>query len=1035
MIRRPPRSTLFPYTRSSDLSSDPSAPFLLGFARELTSANVELLPPNGTLAEQRAINFHHNPTGATVLTPYGWPAKAYPSFKPDGSLGQFLVNGQSPKPGAPFADPCQPGSPQRDYRAAYIQFDMTVNRAGWHDRQARITVLEQDVSPTLNGTRPPEPFFFRANSRDCVVFKATNLIPHVLNLDDFQIFTPTDIIGQHIHLVKFDVTSSDGAANGWNYEDGSFSPGEVQERTHANNVFQQSIGGSQILTPRIHPVFGAGPDKDQNGVGDWVGAQTTTQRWWADPLVDRAGNDRTIRTVFTHDHFGPSSHQHHGLYGALVVEPTDSIWQAKDGSPLGGRSDGGPTSYVANIIWDNPNELSGDQSASYREFNLAFADFAIVYTLDLKPVNPPARNEVGLPDIVLPKPIPGPEAISAADPGTSLLNYRNEPIPLRIGANNGSGQFVQKTGPAGDVANVFRTDIHGDPFTPILEAYEGDRVHIRLIQGAQEEQHSFSVHGMKWLHEPSVPNSGYTNAQAIGISEHFESELPPIPPVGGTTANRADFLYGSLNTDTLWNGMWGFLRQHRGVVPGLQPLPYNLTGQVASNDPRFRTDVCPPGAREWFYDVEAWLAKDLVGPNGIPYNNKFELRDPAGIVFVMAPDVPYIQSGERRIEPLVMRAGAGDCINLSLRNRLPEVMPDYDGWNFMPMLIPGFNLNQIRPSNQVSLHPQLIDYDVRTSDGANIGINDVQTVGPGGVKIYRWYAGRNSLDPAGPITPQPVEYGTVNLTDYGDIMKHGSHGAVAMFIIEPQGSFWASPGQTYTEATIFSSTFQTLFREFVTLYQDDVKMVGRGNVPVRNYIGDEDPEDSGMKAFNYRTEPLWARLGFLNQMIGTGPRPPGFTAMEEQVGNVDLRNVLSSLEPNKGCIADPYAADPYGPDPGLPCGDPAIPVFSIQKGTRVRFRVGQPTGHPRQHAFTIHGHNWVHEPWVANSTAIFRPGVNPEPPSMTIGTQGGHSARRHWNIVLPSAGGAFSRPGDYLFRTQESYQFTDGLWGIFRVTP
>ena len=45
--------------------------------------------------------------------------------------------------------------------------------------------------------------------------------------------TPTDIIGQHIHLVKFDVTSSDGSGNGFNYEDGTFSPDEVIERIHA----------------------------------------------------------------------------------------------------------------------------------------------------------------------------------------------------------------------------------------------------------------------------------------------------------------------------------------------------------------------------------------------------------------------------------------------------------------------------------------------------------------------------------------------------------------------------------------------------------------------------------------------------------------------------------------------------------------------------------------------------------------------------------------------------------------------------------
>jgi len=101
----------------------------------------------------------------------------------------------------------------------------------------------------------------------------------------------------------------------------------------------------------------------------------------------------------------------------------------------------------------------------------------------------------------------------------------------------------------------------------------------------------------------------------------------------------------------------------------------------------------------------------------------------------------------------------------------------------------------------------------------------------------------------------------------------------------------------------------------------------------------------------------------------------------------------------------------------------------------VRFRVVQPTGHARQHAFTIHGHAWFHEAWVNNSTVLWRPGVDPEPDSMNIGSQGGHTARRHWNIILPSAGGGFRQSGDYLIRTQESYQFTSGMWGIFRVTP
>ncbi|MGH9822514.1 MAG: hypothetical protein ACREDR_04590, partial [Blastocatellia bacterium] len=239
-----------------------SQPWITSFARKLVSANIQLLNEAGTTDEQTAMKFHAGqmpPPGTKavpVTTKYNWPAIGYQSFDSAGHQGLFLVNGRGPQHGAPYADPCPDnfvdgnGSRRpvttKEWDVAYIQFDMTINSSGWHDRQARITVADDDVNATLNGTRPPEPFFFRADSGQCIVFNATNLMPSNLNLDDFQIFTPTDTIGQHIHLVKFDVTSSDGAANGWNYEDGTFSPEEVRERIAANNAFQNSIHGHQI---------------------------------------------------------------------------------------------------------------------------------------------------------------------------------------------------------------------------------------------------------------------------------------------------------------------------------------------------------------------------------------------------------------------------------------------------------------------------------------------------------------------------------------------------------------------------------------------------------------------------------------------------------------------------------------------------------------------------------------------------------------------------------------------------------------------
>lgn len=43
-----------------------------------------------------------------------------------------------------------------------------------------------------------------------------DLLPEYLEAILFQLRTRTDIVGHHVHLVKFDTITSDGAANGWN---------------------------------------------------------------------------------------------------------------------------------------------------------------------------------------------------------------------------------------------------------------------------------------------------------------------------------------------------------------------------------------------------------------------------------------------------------------------------------------------------------------------------------------------------------------------------------------------------------------------------------------------------------------------------------------------------------------------------------------------------------------------------------------------------------------------------------------------------
>jgi len=1008
----------------------------LDFSKEILVADAKAVPENGTPDEIAAMNFHAQ--------------KQVASYTPDGTAANYKLNGLPAKPGAPYADPCRDdagnaiGRP-RTYKAAAIQLDLKLNKAGWHYPQSRMLALWDDVAPTLNGTRPPEPLFFRANTNDCLTFYHTNLTPHVYELDDFQVRTPTDIMGQHIHLVKFDVTSSDGAGNGWNYEDGTFAPGEVLERIAAINAG----GGLKAfnsttrtqLTAKAHPFFGT------------LGAQTTVQRWFADPTLNLAGKDRTLGTVFSHDHFGPSTHQQNGLYSGLVTEPENSIWKHNEtGQPLGGRFDGGPTTWQAVIQTANTAD-------SYREFLLEFADYTLAYKAGggvngagapvpdpENVINPPVRDEAALP-INIQKaaqcpggvPLPCPEAVSAADPGTMVVNYRNEPVALRA---QDPSTNTQAAGDAGDLSNVYRSDVTrannalnqqpgfypaltgglqgGDPFTPLLRAYEADKVQIRVLVGAHEESHNFSVHGQKWLYERSDPNSGYRNSQAMGISEHFEFELPGIAAIKGSTP-FVDYLYkpGS-SVDNQWNGTWGLLRAYRGAVslqPDLQPLSNNLTGRAkaADNNKDFN-GTCPVAAPSRKFSVTAVAAQNALPGGTLVYNSRTnqggKLHDPTAILYVRTNDIDAATGKLKAgvpVEPLVLRANAGDCIEMTLFNNLPANLQDLPGWNTLPMIVDGFNANQVKPSNQVGLHPQLVAYDVVSSDGANVGFNVVgnpesytpdgrQTAKPGESVKYKWYAGDIRMNGTIKVAT-PIEFGATNLIS-SDPIKHSNKGAIGSLIVEPQGATWIEDATSRAQATV-TKTDGSSFREFVLQFQTDINM-RRGDLQgdaaaVPNVAGEEDAEDSGQKALNYRSEPMWKRLGY-------EPDLP-----LEQTRAFDFTNSLSNAQVG---------------------GDPVTPVFTAKAGTPVRFRVLNANGHARNNVFQVHGHIWQQEPYINNSTQI---GSNPL--SEWKGAQQGHGASNHMDAVLENgAGGARRITGDYLFRTQSSFQFDNGLWGIFRVT-
>ncbi|MCF6250551.1 MAG: hypothetical protein L3J75_04660 [Methylococcaceae bacterium] len=1087
------------------------------FSIEMEQIQVKLLPADGTKLEQIAMDFHQQGK-IDSTTPQGKPA-------------ELKVNGSEPKAGAPFSDPCQGwtfesetfGDRTRQYHVSAIQTDMVVNKAGWHDPQARINVLDEDVDEYEHKrVEHAVPFFFRANSGDCIEFYHTNRTHHNLELDDFQVKTPTDIIGQHIHLVKFDVTASDGSGNGFNYEDGTFSRGAIVERIKAAKGRTFNENDSVTLHQPATDEF-----------------QTTIQRWYVDPLLaktskckklagqnkagwknDPACYDRTIRTVFTHDHFAPSSIQQHGFYSALLVEPRYAEMQHPDGTNMdaenkytkckpGQQPDGTFKSCAVGtqamvIINDDGSEYEGEKN--YREFALAVADFALLYDNNK---NAEPKGLKGYQQLSANKqqtfaqlnenlkhwqsqhghpvdPPKLPEAISKNHHNPYLVNYKHEPLPLRIGCNNykNESEFCtsqsvkqQRSGDEGDMAYAFSSWKHGDPATEIFAGYEGEKVQLRVIQGAQEVQHSLNIHGQRWPREIGNPKSPLVSAQEIGISEHFEMKLGLDNVTRGDPF--VDYMYNFGSVDDLWNGAWGMIRNFKGYLDCdsfakdssdlekcqsamaklnckskklkncLKPLPNierNENGNLLVNNRNEFVvggdNTCPKNATRHvtFYidavDISQWLGDEK-------FNTAYDsqLRDPDSLAFILldrkinkpdqgfpSPKLREINTIKKKlaeryrqqqnIEPLVLRANAGDCIQVvlynHLHNHLAKEQIDKVGDALMPKIVP-LNVeadaisgsSDVKPSSMVTIHPQLVAHNVATQDGAAIGFNNEGQLVPGmdgrgnPFRVYYWYAGTVEIE-AGELVAKPRELGAINLVSFGDIVNHPPHGLFGALIIEPEnttyhhvetGELLAKGDGVRAEIRYREQDKKKPFKEFVVFYRDGMNLHYLSDdgqsIPVPNCPICDDSYDRGEKGINYNSAPFWLRLG-------QKPQQPADATGTQRWFLPDL---------NGAYFPRIFFSEDDQPVP--------TPKFVAREGDEVRFRVLQPAGRARQRSFLVYGHDFP------DLLTYFG---SPHAPLMSVG--------KAITADIKSA-----KPGHWLYRDGPNHFWSGGAWGVFDVEP
>lgn len=769
---------------------------------------------------------------------------------------------------------------------AVVSEKLIYNRHLWHDDFGHRYMLLDDAAPARAAAKGVEtiahtaedgedgypghthedemdartvPLFIRAQVGEVVGLTLENKLPREFPCTDFDVQQPRcagvcppdpqeclpSECGLHVHLVKFDVVTADGAATGWNY-----------------------ISGPRAGKKMIY-------------------------RWWV---------DEEFGTCFFHDHLFANFRQRHGLFSALIAEPKGSEFLDP---------------------WNHARELrSGIEAVivpahepAFREFCFGLHDFIPLFTREHHPLHKPS--------------FPG----AHGDQGWMGMNYRCEPIRERRVPKSALPAGWEGPEPVGDPAFWFSTlkhqetvhfrgkpvltklFAHPEPSTDVFETYVGDAIRIRLVQGAHEEQHSFQIHGMRWRRFRNEPASPLQNQQTLGLSEAFTFNLAHGGEDPAGSYEPGDHLWKSSGADDLWCGVWGYIRALEPAATGKQSLvALPLFAAPAAAQPGL---PAPSLANTRRFRVEAreerlfYRERDLVDPFGLVYRLT-ALAAPGG-EFVDVPAPPVTEP----LEPLVLRCRAGEWVEVTLKNNIESSA--FPPEPHAPQVPEDLGVN--RPiSLHVSMHADLLRYDMHTSDGANVGANPLQTVAPGSSVTYKWFADR--------------ELGPVLLQDVADFLHHRRHGLFGALIVEPANAtphlvapeaVTAAPGAApawHGARATLRVPGQPDFEEIVLLMQDGVRLYlnGHPSFPIPDVPadpGEEAPdfEDQGQKAFNYHAEPI-------------------------------------------------------GPPDWMHLATPATPIFHATAGAPIRVRLIGACDKPRNHSFTIHAHVWREWPGVLGTPYI-----------------------------------------------------------------
>jgi hypothetical protein len=640
---------------------------------------------------------------------------------------------------------CPAGAPVRTFNVVAIGTPAQVTeKAGvaGQDLGATIFVLAEDKVDVLAGRKPVVPLAIRANVGDCIAVTLTS------ELKDAEAFNLFSKVNMHIHHVQFDTQASDGVISGMSYEQ-SVRPFKVEDSQltapatagdtvlHLTNVAKFHVGayiavgqGTEGIEVRQiasvdtignkltlgNPYTGtADPLVSSHAAGQWAGVEFTQYRWYPDVQLDN---------IFWHDHVDGIHGWRHGAVGQLVIEPKGSTYtDPQTGLPI--RS--GPIADIHTTSTLAQGLVHGD----FREL--------VLWTIDDTPVGALSGVNSGAPG--------APDLENA--PTVDTLNLRAAPIADRLAINP-------------DASLAYSSYTHGDPPTPILQAYPGDPLVIRTINvGANVD--TLHVEGMpfsnetRYLDSNGVPEGSPIDTIHYGISERYT--LVARGGAGGPNHLPGDYLYNNGINTRFRNGAWGIIRVLDGQSAGLKPLNGFPAPAAAASAPA-RTggrppasagpgDPCPANATQKTFDISAVDLK----------NNPLLAGGKVRKAFVPTNQAAAASAGTLLPEPLVVHVAEGDCITVNFSNR---------------------------SNSRASFHVNKLQHQAG-SGGINIGFSDEQTVPIGGTRVYRYYAHsaleRSALvnDFGGNDTGVVGMYGAINVAPKGATFTHPITGAPANF--------------------------------------------------------------------------------------------------------------------------------------------------------------------------------------------------------------------------------------------------------------